>query len=54
MKIIKKILNRIKSTIWQIITFPILLLIGLLIWIDWKMRSKGLPIDCWGDPHPHK
>ena len=35
-----------------IIFLPILFVIGVLIWIDWKLHYKGLPKEAWGMPHP--
>ena len=44
----KKILNRVAKIIKFLVFFPLKLLISLLIWIDWKRRYDGLPIEAWG------
>ena len=51
---LKKTLNWTERIILAIIWLPISLLLGLLIWIDWKLNYKGLPIDAWGMPHPYE
>ena len=50
----KKILNRVAKIIKFLVFFPFKLLISLLIWIDWKRRYDGLPIEVWGMPHGHE
>jgi len=51
---IKDILIWFTELIFFIICMPIMFLIGILIWIDWKRHYKGLPIEAWGMPHPHE
>ena len=50
----KKTLNRVAKIIKFLVFFPLKLLISLLIWIDWKRRYDGLPIEAWGMPHGHE
>ena len=50
----KKTISWPAKLVATIILFPMMSVIGILIWIDWKLNYKGLPIDAWGIPHPHE
>jgi type IV secretory pathway VirB2 component (pilin) len=54
MNIIKNILLWLTGPISTITCVLIMSVIGILVWIDWKLNYKGFPIDACGIPHPHE